>query len=45
MLMDVECPECCGNGQTYRLSDGADIICPVCDGAGCVLRDLDEEAE
>jgi hypothetical protein len=31
---EIECPECCGNGQTIGPNSGEDIICPHCNGAG-----------
>lgn len=30
----IECPECCGNGQTIGPNGGEDIICPLCQGEG-----------
>lgn len=31
---EIECPECCGNGQTFGKNSGDDIICPLCNGTG-----------
>ena len=31
---EIECPECCGNGQTIGKNSGGDIICPDCKGTG-----------
>jgi DnaJ-class molecular chaperone len=40
---EIECPECCGNGQTIGPNSGEDIICPHCNGHG--WRAMTEEEE
>lgn len=34
LASEIECHECCGNGQILGPKSGEDIICPHCNGAG-----------
>ena len=34
MIDEIECSDCCGNGQTIGPNSGEDIICPRCVGKG-----------
>jgi hypothetical protein len=34
VIDEIECLECCGNGQTIGPNSGEDIICPHCQGRG-----------
>lgn len=39
---EIECAECCGNGQTFGKNIGEDIICPHCKGKGWRAPTADE---
>lgn len=45
MIVSVECPRCCGNGQTFGPNSGEDIVCPDCGGIGTVAYDPEDEIE
>jgi len=41
-IIEIECSECCGNGQTIGKNSGEDIICPQCKGVGWRAPTADE---
>ena len=44
MIIDVECPRCCGMGETEQGPDVWDR-CPKCLGSGVVEHDLNEDCD